>query len=163
MIAAMLPSLFSASIRTASARLFVSCLGDLTIFSTAVGSGGRLSQDDVGELAVYCFRIGMERTLADLDPQMVPAEAVDEFTARTAGTDWASAAKGENAFAGSGRDIVRFAPVIDEFKALDQEIVSNSIRFRWRDVREQLRKRIEGEQVRDDWHNRVVWFTASEG
>ena len=38
---------------------------------------------------------------------------------------------------------MRFAPVIDEYKALDREIVTNSIRFRWRDARDQLRRRLD--------------------
>ena len=52
-----------------------------------------------------------------------------------AATDWAAAAAGEAAFAGSAADLVRVAPVAEEFKALDRPIVRNSMRFRWREVR----------------------------
>jgi hypothetical protein len=82
---------------------------------------------------------------------MFPADALTDFVARSAATHWASSVEGVAAFAGSENDIIRFAPVVDEFKALDREIVSNSIRFRWRDIREQLRKRIDAEGVCDDW------------
>jgi hypothetical protein len=41
--------------------------------------------------------------------------------------------------------LLRYAPIVDEFKELDREIVRNSIRFRWRDVRAQLRRRLRPE------------------
>ena len=59
---------------------------------------------------------------------------------------------GEAAFDGSVRDLIRFAPVVDEFKALDEEIVTNSIRFRWLDVKQQLKKRLNAAGVASDWH-----------
>ena len=81
-------------------------------------------------LARHCFTTGIERTFADLDRELVPLDAPAEFGRRTQNTDWAISADGANAFSGSERDIIRFAPVIDEFKKRDEEIVSNSIRFR---------------------------------
>ena len=143
---------FSVSIRIAAANLFVSCLGDLTIYAIAIAARrGGLSPPEAAALAGHCFARGMERALADLPPDLLPADPVGAFASRSAGTHWENAAEGTGAFAGSERDIVRFAPVVDEFKALDEEIVSNSLRFRWRDIREQLRKRLDAEQVCEDW------------
>jgi hypothetical protein len=68
---------------------------------------------------------------------------------------WANAAKGEAAFSGSAGDLIRFAPIIEEFKKLDEEIVRNSIRFRWLDVRAQLKKRLDAGSVCADWRNRT--------
>ena len=67
-------------------------------------------------------------------------------------TLWPNAAIGEAAFDGSVKDLIRFAPVVDEFKALDEEIVTNSIRFRWLDVKQQLKKRLNAAGVASDWH-----------
>jgi hypothetical protein len=143
---------FSVSIRIASARLYVSCLGDMTIYAVAyaVKDAGFSNQDAV-DLASFCFRTGMERTLVDLDPDAVSPEMSDDFARRAAQTDWAAALDPIPTFAGSERDIIRFAPVIDQFKTLDREIVGNSIRFRWRDVREQLKSRLAADGVADDW------------
>ena len=41
--------------------------------------------------------------------------------------------------------------IADELKEQDGEIVTNSIRFRWRDVREQLRKRIDRDAICAEW------------
>ncbi|HUV33036.1 MAG TPA: hypothetical protein VMW31_05645 [Devosiaceae bacterium] len=144
---------FSRAIRAASAKLFVSCLGDVTTFAAGLCSDGA-APDETRALAEHCFARGFALTLVDLEAEFVPADAEAEFAARAALTDWHHAAQSFNAFAGSERDIVRFAPVVDEFKALDREIVSNSIRFRWRDVREQLRRRIDAQGICADWRQR---------
>lgn len=143
---------FSRSIRAASAKLYVSCLGDLTVFAVGLCAPA-MEAERAATLAERCFAEGFRRTLTDLDPEYVPEDAVAAFAARAALTAWDEAANGINAFSGSEADIVRFAPVVDEFKELDREIVSNSIRFRWRDVREQLRKRIDAPAIATDWKN----------
>lgn len=136
---------FSDSIRTAAVKLFLSCLADLTVFAAALsGKDGTLPPDGAAALAQHCFRQAAERGLADAGAGAVPAETLERFDLRLRATDWpAAAADGRHAFAGSEADLVRFAPVIDEYKELDREIVTNSIRFRWRDVRDQLRRRID--------------------
>lgn len=142
---------FSAAIRSASVRLFASCLSDLTVFAVAtVGQSAGLGKDEAAALAVRCF----EAALADGVPdgfEDVSAGAPPAFRERVAQTDWAAAAVLSAAFSGSEKDLIDVAPVVDTFKQQDAEIVGNSIRYRWRDVREQVRKRVDAEAVRDDW------------
>ena len=135
---------FSASIRLAAVKLFLSCLADLTVFAAALSErDGGLPPGGAAALASHCFRQAAEQGLADAGAGPVPAETLERFDLRIRTADWAAAADGRHAFAGSEGDLVRFAPVVDEYKALDREIVTNSIRFRWRDVRDQLRRRID--------------------
>ncbi len=135
---------FSDSIRTAAVKLFLSCLADLTVFAAALCErDGALPPGGAAALAQHCFRRAAERGLADAGAGPVPAEALERFGLRVRATDWPAAAEGRWAFSGSEADLVRYAPVIDEYKELDREIVMNSIRFRWRDVRDQLRRRID--------------------
>lgn len=139
---------FSKSIREAAIKVFVSCLADLTIFAVSLaGKENALTPEESAALARRCFHDAINRTLPDEDREQIPVDLLTRFDGRIATTDWASAAIGESAFAGSARDLVRFAPVVDEFKTLDRDIVSNSIRFRWRDVRQQLRKRMNCDAV----------------
>ena len=143
---------FSRSIRIASIRVFASCLADLTVFTTAiVRSGGRLDDRAAAALAGRCFRDAIHACLDSGDEAHLPTDLFDRFDARLECADWSFMASGENAFAGSARDLVRYAPVVDEYREADREIVTNSIRFRWRDVREQARKRIDGAAVASDW------------
>ena len=135
---------FSRGIRQASLQLFVSCLADLTVFAVATlsrqaGAGAEASI----ALAQQCFRRALHDGFAAAGAAP-PPDAEAGFAVRLAATGWDEAAEGEAAFAASAEDLVRFAPVIDEFKQLDRHIVVNSIRFRWRDVRHQFRRRAAG-------------------
>lgn len=135
---------FSRAIRSASLKLYVSCLSDLTVFAVAtVSSEAEIGEDESAALARDCFCAALKEGFEAADNEPVPAGALPEFDARLERVLWANAAQGENAFMGSAKDVVAYAPVIDEFKRLDGAIVSNSIRFRWRDVREQFRRRMD--------------------
>lgn len=143
---------FSRVIRRSAERLFVSCLSDLTIFAVAtVSGGGRMAAPESAALARRCFRDALAHEAAGLDPSADMADDLARFDARAAATIWDVAATGEAAFAGSAADLVRLAPVIDEYKALDEKIVVNSIRFRWRDVRDQIRRRVDRDALAMDW------------
>ena len=146
---------FSRLIRDACLRLFVSCLADLTVFSVALAAkGARTDREACCAVARECFRsaldAGLEQARAGESPadaEGLARDAIGRFEARLAYVSWEEAAEGENAFAASAEDLLRYAPVIDEFKELDRGIVVNSIRFRWRDVREQFRRRVDGRGV----------------
>ncbi|MEZ5844686.1 MAG: hypothetical protein R3D27_13270 [Hyphomicrobiaceae bacterium] len=143
---------FSDVIRDSAIKVFASCLADLTVHAVAlVGRDRALEPDEARALARYCYRLGLAGNLEADDRAKLPADMMAQFDERLQGTIWANAALGEGAFTGSARDLVRFAPIIDEFKDLDREIVMNSIRFRWRDVRQQLAKRLDGASVIADF------------
>ena len=144
---------FSALIREATVKLFLSCLADLAVFSVATAAAARSADDaELAALARHCFREAAARGLADQNPSAAPADVLEAFDRRAGTTLWRSvAAEGRAAFEGSVEDLIRFAPVADRYKRLDHEIVTNSLRFRWRDVRVQARRRIDGEAVIGDW------------
>jgi hypothetical protein len=146
---------YSRLIRTASVKLFVSCAGDLAVHAAAVaGADGRLAPPQMAGLARTSFAAALREALSEADLATVPADSRQALEARAAGTDWPEAASGEAAFAGSIADLTRFAPVSEEFKALDRPIVRNSIRFAWRDVRAQLDRRLRPDAVCGDWRAR---------
>jgi len=148
---------YAASIREAAVRLFASCLADLTVFTVATAaSERRLSGAEAAALAIHCYREALAEGIGASESEGASAAATDRFAARVAKTSWTDAARGEAAFAGSAGDLIRFAPVVDEFKALDREIVTNSIRFRWRDIREQCRRRLDAAAVADGWRRHQV-------
>jgi hypothetical protein len=80
----------------------------------------------------------------------MPADAGEEFEAgaqrvraRIALCDWSSVADDESAFSESPGALVRHAPIVDELKQLDEPIVRNSVRFRWQEVRRDLRRDLD--------------------
>ena len=147
---------FSTSIRIASVKVFLSCLSDLTVFSVATAGRQTVVDDATLEaLALHAFRKAAMAGLTG-QPERDDLDATfDAFDQRTRLEDWQAAAEGRKAFYGSEIDLVRYAPVIDEYRELDREIVTNSIRFRWRDVREQIRRRMDGGALLEDWKARA--------
>ncbi len=151
-------STFSAVIKDSAVRLCVSCLADLTVFAVASARANAPDTFDdasAATLAQHAYGEALATTVDAEDLARLAPNALDAFAARAAETHWPNAAIGETAFAGSTADLIRIAPVVDEFKAQDGRIVTNSIRFRWRDVRDQWRKRVDGAALAADWNTRA--------
>lgn len=145
---------YSKSINHAKWRIYASCLSDLSVFSVAtLNKNGSLKDVECCELALHIVNKAIKETFIDVEERDLANNFIEQFKTRIAHEDWANAADGENAFQKSPADLIEFAPVVDEFKDLDREIVTNSIRFRWRDVRDQLRKRIDADKLTADWLN----------
>lgn len=130
---------FVVSMNIAKWHVWLACLSDL-----AVHAGGLLRRNsgaaasDVGNL--------MQRLVEDLLRETgTPGEAGPEFAAhaqrvraRLALCDFAQTGDEEAAFVESPAALVYWAPIVDDLKALDEEIVRNSIRFRWHEIRRDL-------------------------
>jgi len=139
---------FVASINIAKWHVWLDCLSDLAVYA-----GSRLAQEAPRELP----RIArMLTTLVDdiLAQTGTPAEAGDAFAAhaervrdRVSRTHWLAVGKDEAAFTQSPAGLVRWAPVMDELKELDEEIVRNSVRFRWQEVRRDFSRHLDSEAM----------------
>ena len=144
---------FLPSINNAKWQTYGACLSDLTVFAAAIiGFENRLEANEISDLARRCFEIAVQQTFDDAEAGEVRAEIMERFEARIKLTHWPNAAIGENAFTSSPKVLLDSAPIADELKEHDVEIVTNSVRFRWRDVREQLRKRIDRDAICAEWH-----------
>ncbi len=143
---------FSRSIRIAAIKLFASCTSDLAVFATAlVQAETKLDAGKSAALSRHLIDTILNDHLEPVDFHHLASDFMHDLDERLNATIWPNAAIGEAAFDGSVRDLIRFAPVVDEFKALDEEIVTNSIRFRWLDVKQQLRKRLHAAEIASDW------------
>jgi hypothetical protein len=67
--------------------------------------------------------------------------------ARLEGTDWSAVTDDEGPFCESPGALVEWAPIVDELKQYDAEIVKNSVRFRWQEIRRDLRRDLDVEAV----------------
>ncbi len=126
---------FAEPLRKARQTMLMLCLSDLTVFAASLVEANQV------ELSKRWYRAAAPAA----DPELSEAVLDDgfaEFETRLREVDWANAAQREGAFTESPKGLVAAAPVVDDFKELDAEIVTNSVRFRWTDVRRQLRERI---------------------
>jgi hypothetical protein len=139
---------FVTSINVAKWQLWLACLSDISVYA-----GGMLAS----RVPAAAPRIGpmmseiVEQILAETG---IPADAGADFAAgaqrvrsRLALTDWAAIADDAACFTESPPALVRWAPIIDDLKKLDEPIVLNSVRFRWQEVRRQFRDLLDAEAV----------------
>jgi len=138
---------FVVGINIAKWQVWLACLGDVTCFAGGLLVRAGQAPDAVGALM---------RALVDeiLDATGVPADAGESFAdgaravrERVAACDWASVSDDEGPFSESPDALVHWAPVIDTYKQLDAEIVRNSVRFRWQEIRRQLRENLDAAGV----------------
>jgi hypothetical protein len=135
---------FVASINIAKWHVWLDCLSDLAVFA-----GSRLAQQSPREMPRVAGMI-VEIVNGVLAQTGTPAEAGGEFAAhaqrvrnRVARTDWLAVGNDEAAFTESPAGLVRWAPILDELKDLDGEIVRNSVRFRWQEVRRDFLQHVD--------------------
>lgn len=146
---------FADSINIAKKQIYAACMADLSVFAAAlVGQEGRLSASKMADLAGYCYEHAVQEAFDPALDSALLESGIKDFKQRCGSEDWALAGEGENAFSTSPKELVDRSPIADELKQLDEAIVLNSIRFRWRDVRAQLRKRIDSNSVAASWRER---------
>jgi hypothetical protein len=135
---------FVASINIAKWHLWLDCLADICVFA-----GSRIAQQAPRELSrVAPMMVGVADDI--LARTGTPRDAGSEYHShagqvrdRLVRTDWLAVGEEEAAFTASPASLVRWAPVMDELKALDEEIVLNSVRFRWQEVRRDFSQHLQ--------------------
>ncbi len=142
---------FVAAINIAKWHVWLACLSDLAVYAGGM-LAGRSSAPDAAVAAT--IRDAVEEILA---AHGTPDEADDAFEdhamrvrARLADVDWSGVTDDERPFSQSPAAVVRWAPIIEELKGLDEGIVMNSVRFRWQEVRRDLRRHLDAEGVMQD-------------
>ncbi|MFC3725420.1 hypothetical protein [Neoaquamicrobium sediminum] len=146
--------LFAQSINVAKMHVFAASLSDMTIYAVAqVSADGRLEGVDRREWALACYRAG----LADNADQMTDAHDAESwvgaFIQRIEATLWENVAVGGRAFTESPKALIKWAPIADELKMRDREIVENSIRFAWNEVIRDFRARLDADAAAVDWRS----------
>jgi hypothetical protein len=139
---------FVASINIAKWHVWLDCLSDLAIYA-----GSRIAQQAPREMPrVAQMMLGLVDGI--LAQAGTPEEAGAAFPAhsqrvrdRVARTDWLVVGKDDAAFTESPAGLVRWAPVKDELKELDEEIVRNSVRFRWQEIRSDFARHLDAQAV----------------
>ncbi|MBU2583673.1 MAG: hypothetical protein KJ622_18345 [Alphaproteobacteria bacterium] len=143
---------FSATLRIAAVKVAVACVDDLTIFAIAKATeSGKLSRAATCSFALQCYERALQDIVSEQDRIHIPADAAATFQLRVQATDWVKAADRDYSFVRSPEALVRYAPVVEEFMHDDSEIVGNSIRFRWIEIRKALTQRMDADAVCRDW------------
>ena len=139
---------FVVSINHAKWQVWLACLSDLAVFAGGLlahrSATGPVSAGAVVRRAVEGI---LERTGTPDDSGPRFADGVKAVRERLDGCDWEAIGDDESAFTESPAALVANAPIIPELMALDEEIVRNSVRFQWQEVRRELRSTLDADAL----------------
>jgi hypothetical protein len=142
------------SLRTARSHFFAACVSDLSLFFAArMFIEGQLSARQAEELAV---EIAQQVLITpdidgheDIDPDAF-RDIVKRTRQRALVMKWEEAATTALAFHSSAEAFMRWAPVTDEFKASDEEIMRNSLHLRWIGIRRDIKETLQIDPIKAD-------------
>ncbi|MCZ6455206.1 MAG: esterase [Alphaproteobacteria bacterium] len=144
--------IFANSVNIAKWEIYLACLCDLATYVAArVGRHQSAAQGEIRALAIHLVDTA---TNAEEIPVVRPQGFDDirsAFAARAEATNWTDDMIGEAAFQRSLSALVEWAPIADELKIDDVDIVKNSMRFKWKKVRDQLEMLLDADAVLADW------------
>ena len=139
---------FVVSINHAKWQMWLACLSDLSVFA-----GGLLAQRSGAGAAAAGAAVRtavdeiLTRTGTPDDSGPLFAEDAQALRNRLDRCRFDAIGDDESAFTASPDALVRHAPIIPELMALDEEIVRNSVRFRWQEIRRELRAMLDADAV----------------
>jgi len=139
---------FVHSINIAKWHVWLACLSDLSIYAGGLlVQRSQVSSSEIGAIM-------QELVTAILDNTRIPEDSGEDFPAhaarvhtRLASCEWDRITDDETAFSESPTALIRWAPVVENLKELDEEIVRNSVRFRWQEIRRDLRHNLDTDAV----------------
>lgn len=139
---------FVVSINHAKWQMWLACLSDLSVFAGGLlALRSRAGPAAAGAAVRRAVETILERTGTPDDAGPMFAEAAQTVRDRLSRCDWHALDDDENEFTASPEALVRHAPIIPELMALDEEIVRNSVRFRWHEIRRELRVMLDADAV----------------
>ena len=145
---------FLTSLRIARWHIYGAAVCDLTLFSAAqlyVHAG--FSAEKARDFATSILEDILPNYRQDDIDKSQFVEMCARGKQRASMADWDSIAIGPAAFQSSSDAVFRWAPIADELKCDDEEIVRNSIHLRWIGVRRDLKEVFQHAAIADDWHH----------
>lgn len=134
---------FLTSINIAKWQIWAACVSDLAVFAGGLIFLKASDAARIRRILQSAVQPVLERTGLPEEAGSDFARSVEQVTVRLDSADFSQAAEHESAFTRSPDALIYWAPIVDELKALDDEIVRNSIRFRWQEPRRELRALLE--------------------
>ena len=141
---------FIESLNIAKWHVYAAAMSDLAVWMTAQTYGRTGDADECAKIARYWYARALEDRFDSTIAEALPRIEAD-FGNRVELTDWAVRGRKDYAFTLSPKELVRWAPISDELKQYDVEIVENSIRFAWVQIRTDFNAVYDHEAFIADW------------
>ena len=147
---------FALSVNIAKWEIWLTCLCDLATYAAAQLAASGATPDEMRDLAIHIVDIAADSEDVPEERPQGFGDIKQTFAKQAPSIDWVTAAQGEAALQSSLDALVEWAPIADELKRLDVAIVKNSMRGRWKKVRDQLAQIFEPDAVLADWRARAA-------
>ena len=135
---------FNHSINIAKMQIFAACLSDLSIFAVANAfTNMPTSHSQYVQTAVNFYKKGLSENPNDAPEEFSPQEAISSFEMRLSNIDWKIEAKDRSIFTESPKALYRWAPIAENLKKQDADIIVNSINFTWSEIRQRFLRRLD--------------------
>ncbi|WP_075998141.1 hypothetical protein [Salaquimonas pukyongi] len=144
--------IFIESLNIGKWQIYAACLSDLSIFMAAQVYARTGDAQEAASIAEKFYSHAIIERFQDAEFTGDTAPLIDAFKDRLVLVDWNYAMAAEGAFKESPRALIRWAPIDDELKKFDIEIVTNSIRFQWQRVRSDFLKAFDVDAFLADWN-----------
>ena len=136
------------SINIAKWHIWLACLSDISIYcGQCLRQSGELDGKTVGEVMTAAVQRVLDETGEPDEAGPDFAAARDKALQRVATCDWSIDRDDDTVFSHSPDALFYWSPIADELKERDEPIVRNSIRYRWIEVRRNLRRLLDGKAL----------------
>ena len=124
--------LFASSMKTARDQIFFACLMDLTLYVLKTIHARKMQHSqNLYSFARQFFFETLAKAPEEVFESMDREKVTLDFEKHLIRLDWSGTDDSYEFFSGSRSALLKWAPVVEEFKIQDEEIVSNSIYFKW--------------------------------
>ena len=141
--------LFASSMKTARNQIFFACLIDLTLHVLkTIHARKKHNFQNLDPFARQFFIQTLAKAPEEVFESLEREKVILEFEKHLRRHHWSSNDDSHESFSGSRSALLKWAPVVEEFKIQDEEIVSNSIHFKWLRVCQEFEKLTDFEKIR---------------
>ena len=140
---------FASSMKTARNRIFFACLMDLTLHVLkTIHARKQQNFQNLDPFARQFFIQTLAKAPEEVFEGLEREKIILEFEKHLSRHNWSGTDDSHESFSGSRSALLKWAPVVEEFKIQDEEIVSNSIHFKWLRVCQEFEKMTDFEKIR---------------
>ena len=141
--------LFASSMKTARNQIFFACLMDLTLHVLkTIHARKKQNFQNLDQFARQFFIQTLAKAPEEVFESLEREKVILEFEKHLSRHNWSGNDDSHESFSGSRSALLKWAPVVEEFKIQDEEIVLNSIYFKWLRVCQEFEKLTDFEMIR---------------
>lgn len=135
------------SINMAKWQIWVACVSDLSIFIGQLAKQTDIDEADITQLLSDTLSQIFEEAGRPDEAGSDFNKSIDKACQRIANFTYSKTIVDDDIFSQSPEALYYWSPIADELKERDENIVRNSVRFRWIEVRRSCRKLIDIEAL----------------